>query len=90
MSDKIVTNKISKFIGLKFPLTNSQHGYFNPSILTREQVSANIISILTTNRGERIMRPDMGISTYNILFEKYDKQSLENQIRIDIEEELEK
>jgi phage baseplate assembly protein W len=33
------------------------------------QVQSNVIHILRTHPGERVMRPDFGVSNYNYLFE---------------------
>lgn len=90
MSDKILINKIDKFIGLSFPLSNSQHGYFNPSLLTKEQISSNILSILSTNKGERLMRPSLGLNVSKYVFNKMNVAGLEDKLRQDIQIELSK
>jgi len=80
MSDKIITDKIDKYLGLNFPLTNTQFGYFNPSILTKDQIAANVKNLILTRRGERLMRPNLGTDLYNIIFESVNNSSLEDQI----------
>ena len=81
MSDRIIDDKNSTFIGLNLPLTNSQYGYFNPTLLTLEQAKVNLKNLILTKRGERVMRPNIGTDLYTLIFEKIDNDNLEDVIR---------
>jgi len=61
-----------RFIGLDQPLTNSQFGYFNPTITTDGRIKSNLKHLLLTNKGERIMHPNFGCDIYRTLFENID------------------
>ena len=54
-------------IGLAFPLINA--GNFTRTNNLSEQIKANIINVLLTERGERPMQPDFGVGLKNLLFE---------------------
>jgi phage baseplate assembly protein W len=54
-------------VGVVFPLMNG--GVFQQSLTIKEQVKSNIINVLLTQRGERVLQPDFGAGLKNILFE---------------------
>ena len=90
MSSKIVNEPIDKLLGLLFPMTNSQFGYFNPSLLTKDQVSANIKNLILTRKGERVMRPGLGTDLYDLVFEKLTGPDIEERVNIYIRDEIKK
>jgi len=61
-----------RFIGLNQPITNSQFGYFNPTLTSDARIQSNLKHLLLTNRGERIMHPNFGCDIYKTLFENID------------------
>lgn len=68
-------------IGITLPIQITNVA-FNQSFQTREQVSSNILNLLKTKRGERIMQPEFGIGLESILFEAIDEDT---QTRIETE-----
>jgi len=90
MANRIINDSIDKFIGLKFPLTNSPFGYFNPSIITRNQIKSNIKNLIMTRRGERVMRPELGSNIYDLVFEKINTQTIRDHIDTYIKDEIHK
>ncbi len=54
-------------IGVVFPLMNG--GTFQQSLTFKEQVKSNIINVLLTQRGERVLQPNFGAGLKTILFE---------------------
>ena len=54
-------------IGVVFPLMNG--GTFQQSLTFKEQVKSNIINVLLTQKGERVLQPDFGVGLKTILFE---------------------
>ena len=54
-------------VGYGFPLDGP--AVFLPTYTTREQLKANLVNYLLTNKGERLFRPDFGGDLRNLLFE---------------------
>jgi phage baseplate assembly protein W len=54
-------------VGYGFPLDGK--AVFIPTFTTRDQLKANLINYLLTNKGERVFRPDFGGDLRNLLFE---------------------
>tara|TARA_R100001460_G_scaffold91888_1_gene133767 strand:- start:1264 stop:1671 length:408 start_codon:yes stop_codon:yes gene_type:complete len=54
-------------VGYGFPLDGN--AVFIPTFTTREQLKANLVNYLLTNKGERVFRPDFGGDLRNLLFE---------------------
>jgi|TARA_B110000046_G_C12767938_1_gene303666 uncharacterized protein len=66
-------------VGVTFPFDGS--AVFNSSYTTKEQVKSNLINLLLTSPGERLMNPEFGIGIRQYLFEQViDKEFLKNKI----------
>ena len=66
-------------IGVTLPFNGS--AIFNQSFTTKEQVKSNLINLLLTTPGERLMNPTFGVGIRNLLFEQVvDAESLKGQI----------
>lgn len=72
----------SKIIGFDFPLNGN--AVFNPTYQTRDQIKANLINYLLTNKKERVFNPNFGANLRSLLFENIDDNSTED-LRSDIE-----
>lgn len=64
-----------KAVGFGFPLNGD--AVFVPTYDTREQIKANLVNYLLTNRGERVFNPTFGADLRNLLFESPTNSSLE-------------
>ena len=55
-------------IGVSLPF-NGPAGPFNSTYSTKDQTKSNLINLLLTNKGERIMNPEFGCDLGTVLFE---------------------
>lgn len=70
-----VSSKVQKTYGLNFPFGKKAlvgRGYFS-KVSGDELVKANILQLLTTKKGERVMLPEYGIDLERYLFEPLDE-----------------
>ena len=66
-------------VGVTFPFDG--RAVFNSSYTTKEQVKSNLINLLLTSPGERLMNPEFGVGIRQYLFEQViDKEFLKNKI----------
>jgi phage baseplate assembly protein W len=63
-------------IGVSLPF-NGPTG-FNSTYTTAEQLHANILSFLLTNRGERLFQPTFGANLRNFIFEQISTNTLDD------------
>jgi hypothetical protein len=74
---------MARFLGIKFPFKKGLQSM--PADVTDEQlIRENLIQIITTPTGARIMRPDFGVDAYALIFENTGevlKLQLESAIR---------
>lgn len=75
----------SRAIGFGFPLNGD--AVFKPTYFTRDQIKANMINYLLTNKGERVFRPNFGADLRALLFENIldvTTEDLKSNIQSDI------
>jgi uncharacterized protein len=73
-----------KAVGFGFPLNGP--AVFVPTYTTRDQIKANLLNYLLTNRGERVFRPNFGADLRNLVFQNViDQTTDELQERIQAE-----
>lgn len=71
-----------KAVGFGFPLNGN--AVFVPTYTTADQIKANLVNWLLTNKGERIMNPEFGANLKSLLFEGANV-GLEEQLKFNIE-----
>jgi len=73
----IQDNDSNVFVGLQLPITkgDDRQGYFASASTTIEAVKNNIVNLLNTHRGERLMQPTLGIDLRHYLFEQIDEET---------------
>ncbi|MAH42683.1 hypothetical protein CL614_03070 [archaeon] len=73
------------FVGIDYPFykSNGVEGWFASTDTTIKAVKNNIQMLLNTNKGERLMQPNLGINLRKFLFEQYTDES-----RITIQNEI--
>ncbi len=70
-------------VGISLPLINGPGGYFRQTYTTLEQVTSNVLNLLLTIPGERVMQPEFGSKLHEYLFEQFDEgteEVIENSI----------
>ena len=74
------TGQLDKKIGIKTPFArsdNSSEGYFAATYTTMEATKENLISLLNTERGERVFQPQLGLNLKQFLFQPIDDSTKE-------------
>lgn len=74
-----------KIIGFDFPLNHN--AVFNPTYQTRDQIKANLVNYILTNKGERVFNPNFGADLRKMIFENIVDSTLDSltiQIQNDI------
>ena len=74
------------FIGLDLPLDRSDgaEGWFGSTKFTIDAARINIKNLLSTERGERLMQPNLGLNLRKYLFE----QEMTEEVEIEIQQEV--
>ena len=62
-----IDTEARRAVGFGFPLNGN--AVFTPTYQTRDQIKANLVNYLLTNRGERVFNPNFGADLRNLLFE---------------------
>ena len=64
-------------VGMDLPIRrgDDKDGWFATSKTTMEAVKNNIVNLLSTTTGERLMQPNLGVDLRNILFEQVDEST---------------
>jgi phage baseplate assembly protein W len=76
-------NKNVATIGVALPLDSTN--LFQGTPTTREQVKTNLLNLILTEKGERLMHPNYGLGVKNLLFEQgIDTLQLEENIHSQI------
>ena len=68
------------FIGIDYPFHRSLgvEGWFKGTETTIDAVKTNIKMLLKTEKGERLMQPNLGISLQRFLFEQMTQETFNN------------
>jgi phage baseplate assembly protein W len=80
---------MAKGINIKFPFKDSQKGgVFDVNVVTENALKDNLISLLTTRRGQRVMRANLFSPIYDYIMEPIDGTT-KKQLRLAVEEKVE-
>ena len=79
---EIISNRVPidsdkrRAVGFKLPMDGN--AVFIPTYTTRDQIKANIINYMLTNKGERYMNPEFGGNVRAVLFQPIDDGDLDD------------
>ena len=79
---QIIANKIPidsnprRAVGFGFPINGD--AVFVPTYTTRDQIKANLVNFLLTNKGERLFNPNYGANLRAQLFEAIEDDNLQS------------
>jgi phage baseplate assembly protein W len=71
-----IDSEARKAIGFGFPLNGD--AVFVPTYLTKDQIKANLINYLLTNKNERVFNVNFGADLRNLLFQQIEFSTLED------------
>jgi phage baseplate assembly protein W len=74
-------------IGVSLPF-NGPSGPFNSTYSTQTQIKSNLVNLLLTNKGERVMNPEFGADLGTVLFEgitESTRETIKNLINTNVE-----
>jgi phage baseplate assembly protein W len=75
----------NRAIGVSLPF--NARGVFNQTYSTKDQIKSNLINLLLTHRGERVLNPEFGADLPRLLFEPLTEtlyQKIQNQIILNV------
>ena len=73
----------NRAIGVVFPF--DAEAVFHSSYTTKEQIKSNLINVLLTEPGERVMEPDFGVGLKLLLFEQnIDQEGVKSKIQAQV------
>ena len=61
-------------IGITLPIQLGKTGYFTQSATALQQTKANLVSLLLTKKGERVLQPELGSDLHALLFSQMDDE----------------
>jgi len=69
-----------KSLGISINKTSDSNGVFAVNYTTLSQVKYNLINLILTRKGERVMQPDFGCDIWRILFEPIVQGQIDSEI----------
>lgn len=67
--------------GITLPLKRGVNGYFEQGFTSHEQAKSNLLNLLQTQKGERVMQPEFGTGLHSLLFEQMDETEFEIRLQ---------
>ena len=79
-----LTENDYKILGIGINTTSNTGGAFAVNYTTLNQAKSNLINLILTRKGERLMQPDFGCDIWRILFEPIVEGQIEQRIETSI------
>lgn len=81
-----LTENSYKVLGIGINKRSDSNGVFAVNYTTIKQAKDNLINLIMTRKGERVMQPDFGCDIWKVIFEPIEDVNLENRITDYIED----
>jgi phage baseplate assembly protein W len=69
-----------KVLGIGINTTSNSNGIFAVNYTTLSQAKNNLINLILTRKGERVMQPEFGCDIWKLIFEQIDKDIIDSKI----------
>jgi phage baseplate assembly protein W len=69
---------MTQALGLLLPVRDGKNGYFDQGFDIMTQMKSNLMNLLLTRRGERVMQPTFGSDIYSYIFEQMTDNTVAN------------
>jgi hypothetical protein len=79
-----LTQNNYKILGIGINQSSNVGGIFAVNYTTLTQAKNNLINLILTKKGERLMNPEFGCDIWKLLFEQIDGPLLENRVETSI------
>ena len=79
-----LTQNNYKILGIGINQSSNAGGIFTVNYTTLTQAKNNLVNLVLTKKGERLMNPEFGCDIWKLLFEQIDGSLLENRIETSI------
>ena len=69
-----------KVLGIGINTTSNSNGIFSVNYTTLSQTKNNLINLILTKKGERVMQPEFGCDVWRLIFEQINAEIIDAQI----------
>lgn len=69
-----------KALGIGINTTSNSNGIFSVNYTTLSQTKNNLINLILTKKGERVMQPEFGCDIWKLIFEQINAEIIDAQI----------
>jgi phage baseplate assembly protein W len=69
-----------KVLGIAINTTSNSNGIFSVNYTTLSQTKNNLINLILTKKGERVMQPEFGCDIWKLIFEPINREIIDTQI----------
>lgn len=69
-----------KVLGIGINTTSNSNGIFSVNYTTLSQTKNNLINLILTKKGERVMQPEFGCDIWKLIFEQINAEIIDAQI----------
>ena len=75
-----LTQNDYKILGIGVNTTSNRSGIFHVNYTTLSQAKYNLINLILTKKGERVMQPEFGCDIWKLIFEQINAEIIDAQI----------
>jgi phage baseplate assembly protein W len=75
-----------KVLGIGVNTSSDRNGIFSTNYSTLTQAKSNLINLIMTRKGERVMQPEFGCDIWKLIFEPIIRDDIDSKIEFTINE----